>query len=92
MECTKCCIAIIMRQQMIGLRREKIVDAWTHVGKVVRVIGGDPFWLEVAPPTPWQARRAGRESDRVVRPARPGNAGGGKDPDFWRAFEGAEDR
>jgi len=27
---------------------------------------------------------------RVIRPMRPGNAGGGKDPDFWCAFEGAE--
>ncbi len=30
--------------------------------------------------------------DRVVRPVRPGNAGGGKDPDFWHAFDEAEDR
>src|SRR3984893_9390297 len=29
-------------------------------------------------------------SDRVVRPLKPGNAGGGKDPDFWRAFEEGE--
>jgi hypothetical protein len=28
-----------------------------------------------------------RESDRVIRPLKPGNAGGGKDPDFWCAFE-----
>src|SRR6476646_8677079 len=25
-------------------------------------------------------------------PLRPGNAGGGKDPDFWRAFDDGEDR
>jgi hypothetical protein len=31
------------------------------------------------------------ESDRVVRPLRPGNAGGGKDPDFWCASEEDED-
>ena len=31
-----------------------------------------------------------RESDRVIRPKKPGNAGGGKDPDFWRAFEDGE--
>src|SRR3954447_779515 len=36
-------------------------------------------------------RRSGRESDRVMVPLRPGNAGGGKDPDFWRAFDGGED-
>src|SRR5918994_7549055 len=36
-------------------------------------------------------RRFGRESDRVVVPLRPGNAGGGKDPDFWCAFDGGED-
>jgi hypothetical protein len=38
---------------------------------------------------------AGRQlqgvSDRVIVPLRPGNAGGGKDPDFWRAFEAAEE-
>jgi hypothetical protein len=32
------------------------------------------------------------ESDRVIRPLRPGNAGGGKDPDFWCASEEDEDR
>ena len=36
-------------------------------------------------------RRCQRESDRVVVPLRPGNAGGGKGPDFWRAFEDGED-
>jgi hypothetical protein len=35
-------------------------------------------------------RRLRRVSDRVVRPLRPGNAGGGKDPDFWCAFEDGE--
>ena len=34
---------------------------------------------------------AGRESDRVVVPLKPGNAGGGKGPDFWCAFEAGED-
>jgi hypothetical protein len=42
-------------------------------------------------PTPWIARRAGRESERVVVLLRPGNAGGGKDPYFWCAFEDGED-
>jgi hypothetical protein len=37
-------------------------------------------------------RRSGRESDRVMVPLRPGNAGGGKGPDFWRAFDDGEDR
>ena len=32
-----------------------------------------------------------RESDRVIVPLKPGNAGGGKDPDFWSAFEEGED-
>ena len=36
-------------------------------------------------------RRSARESDRVVGPMKPGNAGGGKGPDFWCAFEGDED-
>ena len=34
--------------------------------------------------------RSARESDRVVVPLKPGNAGGGKDPDFWYAFEEGE--
>ena len=33
-----------------------------------------------------------RESDRIVVLLRPGNAGGGKGPDFWRAFEADEVR
>jgi hypothetical protein len=35
-------------------------------------------------------RRLWRGSDRVIRPLKPGNAGGGKDPDFWCAFEDGE--
>src|SRR5580704_477749 len=35
-------------------------------------------------------RRHWRESDRVIGPLKPGNAGGGKGPDFWRAFEDGE--
>ena len=35
-------------------------------------------------------RRLRRESDRVIRPTKPGNAGGGKGPDFWCAFEDGE--
>ena len=31
-------------------------------------------------------------SDRVIVPLKPGNAGGGKDPDFWCAFEDGEVR
>ena len=31
--------------------------------------------------------RSARESDRVVVPSKPGNAGGGKAPDFWCVFE-----
>jgi hypothetical protein len=30
-------------------------------------------------------------SDRVIRLLKPGNAGGGKDPDFWCASDGDED-
>ena len=36
-------------------------------------------------------RRYCRVSDRVIVPLKPGNSGGGKDPDFWYAFEEAED-
>ena len=38
----------------------------------------------------WDSGSA-RASDRIVVPGRPGNAGGGKGPDFWRAFEADED-
>jgi hypothetical protein len=34
--------------------------------------------------------RSARDSDRVVVPLKPGNAGGGKDPDFWYVFEADE--
>ena len=37
-------------------------------------------------------RRPRRESDRVVVPMKPGNSGGGKDPDFWSADEEGEDQ
>jgi hypothetical protein len=37
-------------------------------------------------------RRLRGVSDRVIVPLRPGNAGGGKDPDFWCAFEAVEER
>jgi len=36
----------------------------------------------------WSARK----SDRVVVPPKPGNSGGGKDPDFWYVFEANEVR
>ena len=37
------------------------------------------------------SRRPGRESERVIVPKNPGNAGGGKDPHFWNASEEAEE-
>jgi hypothetical protein len=37
-------------------------------------------------------RRTGRESDRAIVLSKSGNSGGGKDPDFWRAFEDGEER
>jgi hypothetical protein len=37
-------------------------------------------------------RRLWRVSDRVIVPLKLGHAGGGKDPDFWCAFEAAEER
>jgi hypothetical protein len=36
--------------------------------------------------------RAMRESDRRIVPSKPGNAGRGKAPDFWHAFEDGKDR
>ena len=35
-------------------------------------------------------RRSAWASDRVVVPSKPGNAGGGKRPDFWHVFEADE--
>jgi hypothetical protein len=37
-------------------------------------------------------QRSRRESDRVIVPLKPGNAGGGKNPDFWYVFEANEVR
>jgi hypothetical protein len=37
-------------------------------------------------------RQRDRESDRLIRPLRPGNAGGGKEPDFRHALEEDENR
>jgi len=39
-----------------------------------------------------KGHRSARESDRVMVPLKPGNAGGGKDPDFWHVFEANEVR
>src|ERR1700760_3011442 len=36
-------------------------------------------------------QRSWRASDRVVVPPKPGNAGGGKDPDFWCVSEADEE-
>ena len=35
--------------------------------------------------------RPSRESERVIIPLKPGNAGGGKDPHFWNASEAVEE-
>jgi hypothetical protein len=37
-----------------------------------------------------EGHRSARKSDRVIVPSKPGNAGGGKDPDFWCVFEANE--
>jgi len=54
--------------------------------------GGDPLWRGVAPATLLARQRPQRESDRVIVLLKPGNAGGGKDPDFWSADEDGEDQ
>src|SRR3954464_13564037 len=54
-------------------------------------LSGEARWGRGWRPQRRVRRRSGRESDRVTVPLRPGNAGGGKDPDFWRAFDGGED-
>jgi hypothetical protein len=57
---------------------------------VMRVIEGDPSGSEVAASTPHPSGGTGRVSDRVIVLLKPGNAGGGKDPDFWCAFDDGE--
>ena len=52
---------------------------------------GIPVLTRAAASTARLGRRFGRESDRVIVLLMPGNAGGGKDPDFWCAFEEDED-
>ena len=37
-------------------------------------------------------RRLDRESERPIVPLKPGNAGGGKGPYFWDAFEGTKEK
>ena len=39
-----------------------------------------------------KGRRPVRESERAIRPMRPGNAGGGKGPYFWCDCEGGKER
>jgi hypothetical protein len=39
-----------------------------------------------------KGRRPIWESERAIRPVRPGNAGGGKGPYFWCACEGGKER
>ena len=53
--------------------------------------GGDPFGMRVTTSTQPSGRRCRRESDRVIVPLKPGNAGGGKGPDFWCAFDVGEE-
>ena len=48
--------------------------------------------MRVAPSNVAPGRRCRRESDGVVVLMKPGNAGGGKGPDFWCACDEAEDR
>src|SRR3954452_2502657 len=62
-----------------------------HAGRVMRVSGGRPVSTGAGNTTSHR-RRVGRESERAIRPLRPGNAGGGKGPHFWCALDGAEDR
>src|SRR3954470_11448204 len=54
-------------------------------------LSGEARWGRGSRPQRRVRRRSGRASDRVTVPLRPGNAGGGKGPDFWRAFDGGED-
>ena len=58
----------------------------------MRVNWGDPLRHEGRGLNAGSGGGAGRESDRVIVPLKPGNAGGGKGPDFWCAFDEGEDR
>jgi hypothetical protein len=52
--------------------------------------GGDPLWTRVAASTaPRALVRAGVGQGHSTEEA--GNAGGGKGPDFWCAFDAGED-
>lgn len=51
---------------------------------------GDPVGRGSLPQRP--QGRSDRESDRVIVLLKPSNSGGGKDPDFWCASVGADDR
>jgi hypothetical protein len=53
---------------------------------------GRPVAARVAASTSPVGWRLRWESDGAIVPMKPGNAGGGKDPDFWNAFEDGEDR
>jgi hypothetical protein len=52
---------------------------------------GRPDRAEVATPNAMVWWRFDRESDRSIRPLMPGNAGGGKGPDFRHALEEGEE-
>jgi hypothetical protein len=62
--------------------REGDLGQWGRLGA-----GGDRV-----PERRQKGRRPVRESERVVRPMRPGNAGGGKGPYFWWVCEGGKER
>jgi hypothetical protein len=63
-----------------------------HVETGDRVSGGRPVRGEGSGLNDAKWHRSARESDRVMVPLKPGNAGGGKDPDFWCVFEANEVR
>ena len=64
-----------------------VQDQRAQHGKPDSVVGGDD---QPGTGDGWTGRYGVAERPVLLR--RPGNAGGGKGPDFWRAFEGAEDR
>ena len=52
-------------------------------------------WSVASPNVAGKGRRRVWESERAIRPMKPGNAGGGKGPYFWCVFflcEGAKER
>ena len=61
-------------------------------GKVIWASGGTPVWAEANSNALGEEGGTVWDSERVIVPLKPGNAGGGKGPHFRSAFEEAQVR